>query len=131
MVETARSYIGCPFHHQGRSRHGIDCVGLLVVCAHSVGASSYDFKTYRRRPDGETLLKELQKGGLVRTEDPKEGDCIVFGIGKRFWPYHVAIRTPTGMIHTWADIGRVVESGYDDYWIKHHHSDWTFAAWQR
>ena len=30
IVDAARNWVGVPYRHQGRTRNGIDCVGLLL-----------------------------------------------------------------------------------------------------
>lgn len=58
VVTVARSYLGVPWHHMGRSRVGIDCAGLLICVARDLGivAPDFDVPNYRIRTDG-TLLK--------------------------------------------------------------------------
>ena len=31
VVREARTWVGVPFRHQGRSRSGVDCGGIIVV----------------------------------------------------------------------------------------------------
>jgi hypothetical protein len=33
IVDKAREYLGVPFQHQGRSKQGLDCVGLILAVA--------------------------------------------------------------------------------------------------
>ena len=42
IVAAARGWLGVPWRHQGRSRAGVDCVGLVVVVCRSLGLSDHD-----------------------------------------------------------------------------------------
>ncbi len=50
-IESARTWVGTPFRHQGRGKSGIDCVGLVINVGKDIGAvpSEYDNKNYPRR----------------------------------------------------------------------------------
>ena len=37
LDQAARAYIGVPWQHHGRSRHGLDCVGLLFLASRDIG----------------------------------------------------------------------------------------------
>lgn len=37
FVAAARSYIGVPWKHQGRSRAGLDCIGLIILAGRDIG----------------------------------------------------------------------------------------------
>ena len=54
IVQAARSMLGTPWKHQGRSRKSVDCVGLVYLIAKELGIAPPDleFPTYRRQPDG-------------------------------------------------------------------------------
>lgn len=58
FVATARSYIGTPYHHQGRLPGvGLDCAGLVIAAcwAHGLLPLSFDVTGYARTPDGQSL----------------------------------------------------------------------------
>lgn len=113
VVEKAREYLGTPFVHQGRLKGvGVDCVGLLTGVARELGISQRDDRTYARQPDGEKLLRVLREEmDEVPLEEARPGDVAVFWISRRTRrPQHIAILSDVGMIHTYADVGRVVET---------------------
>lgn len=73
LVEAARSFARVRFQRQGRTRHGLDCVGLLVIAAQAVGVdlSPFDDQTYGVvLPDGkleaalDQALMPLEPGSL-------------------------------------------------------------------
>lgn len=47
---AARDWKGVTYTHQGRSREGIDCAGLLVMVARDLGIPYKDRTDYPRRP---------------------------------------------------------------------------------
>jgi cell wall-associated NlpC family hydrolase len=62
IVAKAKSFIGTPWKHQGRSRRAVDCVGLVIAIADELGVLPPDLviPPYRRVPDGslEVYFKE-------------------------------------------------------------------------
>ena len=91
IVETARSYLGTPFQHQGRLKGiGVDCVGLLVCVGRDLGIELQDRTDYRRRPDG-TLLQEMvdaQLEPISEDELVQPGDILLIRYRA---PQHAAI----------------------------------------
>lgn len=106
FVEAARSYVGVPFKHQGRSRAGLDCVGLIVVAARECGLNVPMLATYGRTPYYPDLKKELMKFGK-REAFIFPGAVIVY---KRD-TVHIAIATgQKTIIQALNSVGRVTES---------------------
>lgn len=93
IVETARSWIGTPFHHQARCKGaGVDCVGLVLCVAKELGyvAQDFDVLGYSRRPDGVTLMHHLHAQlDEVSQADMRPGDvvCVAFDA----LPQHVGV----------------------------------------
>jgi cell wall-associated NlpC family hydrolase len=59
-----------PFRHQGRSRAGLDCLGLWAVTLKDCGLPVDDVTDYRREPDLRRLVRESDRQ-LIRL-DPRE-----------------------------------------------------------
>lgn len=137
IVTTAREYINTPFFHEGRVKGengGVDCIGLLTGVAQEHNLTDHDFHGYPRQPDGVALIRELDialeptngQQGYEPEWDVGEygiGDVLVFWIRNVLRPKHVAIvcegfARPLGLIHTWYEIGHVVEHDLDDRWLK-------------
>lgn len=121
VTTEARKYLGTPFHHQGRLLgKGIDCVGLLVCVGRSLGLMDYDNPTYPRQPAEGLLLKELDHCmDSIPVADTEEGDLLVFWFAPRSkLPQHVGFRTDRGLLHTYADVGKVVEHSLTEKWLK-------------
>lgn len=59
VVAQARSWVGTPWHHQGRIWGlGVDCVGLVIGVARELClvAPDFDETGYPRQPDGRSLM---------------------------------------------------------------------------
>ena len=114
FIAAARSYVGAPFHHQGRTRHGVDCIGLVVCAARDAGLALVDRTDYPRDPNG-LLPVELARQ-FAAVESAQAGDILLMRF--RGEPQHVAILAGTTLIHGYASIGRVVEHGLDAKWRR-------------
>lgn len=126
IVEEARTWIGTRWRHQGRSRRGIDCGGLILRVGWSLGLIplDQDYRAYGRQPDGfsltavcRTILEErptteLLPGNIILLRDVVEG-----------WPTHMGILASRdggglNLIHSWVQlpIQRVTENRLSDAW---------------
>lgn len=82
---------GVPYHHQGRSMDGIDCIGPGVVTLRDLGLrpKGWDFTAYPRDPNGS--LQPMLDAELVRK--PRElltvGD-VVLNAFRMQAPRHIA-----------------------------------------
>lgn len=108
VIDQARTWLGTPWHHQGRLKGaGVDCIGLIVGVARELGYAVDDYTDYQRFPDGVTMSAELHKQ-LRPTTRPMAGDIVCFRITRL--PQHVAIITgPNTLIHAYQPYG-VVET---------------------
>ncbi len=93
LVQEARSWLGTPYHHQARLKGvGVDCAGLPVGCARTLGlvAPDFDVEPYPRRPDGVTLIAHCDRWATrVELVNMAVGDMVVFKIAR--WPQHIGI----------------------------------------
>ena len=118
IVVIARSYLGSPFHHQGRVKDGIDCAGLIFVIGKEIGSPVEDC-VYKRKPTRGIIMGQLGKSlDRIDIESALYGDILVFWVYKKGYDQHLAIKSDKGMIHTYADIGFVAENGLNDFWSK-------------
>lgn len=139
IVAEARKLIGVPFAHQGRNREvAIDCIGLLVSVAKVLAIPHQDSLDYKRHPKKESLPKGLRGAGLIELEDASTagpGDVLTFFVMRQRFPYprHVGILTElpdgrTGLIHTWSEVGGVVEHGFARPWTDNIAGAWRFPG---
>ena len=138
-----RQYLGTPFLHQGRSKVGIDCVGLLACAATDIGYPNEvkkSLRDYERAPDSDMFMRRITDFlaplpcNRLQALDKqlRPGDVMAFWIDKRGRPRHVAVYTgknPEGndtMIHAYAmGPSCVVEQVIDrSFWVQRLHSNW-------
>ena len=117
FVAAARALLGVPFRHQGRDPvHGVDCIGLAVLAARAIGLNPPDRTDYPRQPTGQlapALAGYLQPIDLA---DVKPGDLYLLAFAHE--PMHLGIATDIGLLHTFSQVGRVVEHGLDAKWRR-------------
>jgi cell wall-associated NlpC family hydrolase len=125
VIEHARTWVGVRFLHQGRSRNGADCLGFIAGMMAELGVTTpLEFlpKNYARNP--QSLLR-ITLGSMTR-EIPLQPAAFVlikFPFAKEAG--HGAIYTGTSLIHSFAGVGRVVEHGYGQPWLKRTDSIWA------
>jgi cell wall-associated NlpC family hydrolase len=115
VVAAARAYLGVPFRHQGRTRTGLDCLGLTGCALRDAGLKVRDSTAYGRRPDYRRLARAAD-GELIRLERSaplRAGVIVMFRDAD--W-IHVGIMTGRrSFIHArGAEGGSVVEHILDD-----------------
>ena len=57
VVLEARTWLGVRWQHQGRSRTGIDCAGLVVEVARVTHGNTFDLTNYTAQAQDETMLE--------------------------------------------------------------------------
>ena len=126
VVETARSYLGIPFRHQGRTREaGIDCAGLILCVGRDLGYLEIEFDVhgYDRTPDGVTLQRICAAGGKRKSMAARiPGDLVLMRGVDTNWPTHVGVLAElngaTSLIHAWSTAGAVVETHFTEHWFS-------------
>ena len=129
VVTAARSWVGVPYRHQGRSRNGVDCIGLAIVVARELGILPPETppSNYTRRPrDG--ALEAYVVRHCVKLEAPEAGCMVLMRWAPRAAPSHVGLLTPENLIHAYAGNEKVVEHGFRAKWPPRVHSFWRFVG---
>lgn len=118
VVAAARSWLGTPFHHQARLNGvGVDCVGLVIGVARTLGlvAPDFDVQAYPRMPDGKSLmhLVQMHMRPLGLDQPMQAGDVVVVRFDAD--PQHLGIlgdyrHGGLSIIHAAAMPGRVIET---------------------
>lgn len=99
VVRAARSLLGVPFAHLGRSRHGVDCLGVGLLARNEAGIPTNYQKPYRQ--DLEDVDVEGEARRLFECSDDLDaataGDVVLFRFPSRGWS-HFAVLTDDGTI---------------------------------
>ena len=119
LIETARSYLGVPYRHQGRTRKGVDCLGLVIACANDLKVPIADSTAYSTKVDTENLLNGIL-AHAQQTEKivVKPGYLALMQFVKEAGATHTALITERGIIHSYNKRGKVVEHRLNDVWEK-------------
>lgn len=125
LVDVARTWLGTPFVHQGRNRHGVDCIGFVCSVFGELGEDSLLQRLprdYARQPKAE-LLEGLREVAVEETT-PQPGLIALLSWPGAKHPSHVAIVTGRTLIHCYQHAGKVVEHGFRGNWLSRTHSLW-------
>ena len=123
IIATARTWLGVPFLHQGRTRQGVDCGGLLVAIGEEAGAAIIHPGTYSMSPDPDLVLGALVANcSQVPVAQARPGDVLLMSFAGE--PRHVGLLTDAGLLHAWAKPGKVVEHRMDGAWRRRIRSAW-------
>ena len=121
VVREARALIDVPFRHQGRTREGIDCVGVVIYIARKLGLSAFDVTGYRARPDGLAMKAHCDRE-MIRVPLGLflPGHALLFRNLEQ-QPQHLAIvgdyfAGGPSIIHAYEPYGRVLETRLDRGW---------------
>jgi NlpC/P60 family putative phage cell wall peptidase len=112
IVAEAQTWLGTPFHHQGRVKGaGVDCAMLLAEIYHRCGLVPYvdpgyyppDWHLHR---DAERYLEKLMPYAHELAGPPAPGDVAVFRYGRTFSHGAIVIAWPR-LIHAYWQRGVV------------------------
>jgi NlpC/P60 family putative phage cell wall peptidase len=137
IITEARSWLGTPFHHQGRvKKAGCDCIGMVLGALHNAGAQSrmldeagqpipfteFDRTDYSIDPNSDRLKHTLDEHLIeIPLEELLAGDVLLFKV--IHLPQHVGIvgDHPSGglsLIHAYSPAGKVVEEVLAKGWLS-------------
>lgn len=111
VVERARALVGVPFRLHGRSRDGLDCVGLAALALGRTGVTdAYGLRS------GDTGRAEiwLREAGLRPVAGGGAGSLALVRPGPL--QLHLMVGTGDGFVHAHAGLGRVVETPGPSPW---------------
>lgn len=134
LVREARLLVGTPWLHQGRTRLGVDCIGLVILAAKNAGLDVFaaagvaPVRRYGRRAD--PRLYGLMSTHCAAADAPRPGCVALFRFPGESWPRHFGILTfDDTMIHAEAKTRlRVVEHGYRMRWLSYTDSVWMLPG---
>lgn len=116
VVTAARTHLGTTWMHQARLPGvALDCAGLVIVVARSLGlvAADFDVNGYDRAPDGTMLSWCDQYMTLLATTEP--GAVLVLQKSDLSEPQHLGIvgdyrHGGDSIIHACSHAGTVIET---------------------
>lgn len=115
---AATDLIGAPTRFMGRSKRGVDCIGLVLVAFRAAGWALPELREYSANLEDVDI--EAMARRMARCDRPtraREGDAVLFRIGKK--PRHFGIVTARGTMISANDTeGRVLEHGIDYRWAE-------------
>ena len=123
IINEARTWIGTTWVHQASLKGvGADCVGLVrgvyreITGIDTIVALDYPATWHLFRKE-ERLYDEAKKHMTeIPTDEAKPGDVLMFGF-RNLPAHHLGIMTENRtIIHSYYDIGKVVEQRFDDAW---------------
>lgn len=116
LITEARTWLGTPFHHQGRTPgRAADCAAIVVCPAQAVGIKAQDVPVYSHQPGG--LLRQMIERQMlaVPRDDIRPGDVLLM---KYDLPQHLALVTgiaPLRILHAHAHARKTVEHEVDTH----------------
>jgi len=122
IVAEARKWIDVPWRHQGRTRLGIDCAGLVILVGNSLDLINYDTTNYQRKTHGQDFLNHFRMNMDEKSiTEVLPGDVMLFR--DRQYPCHAAIvgGTPNALtiIHAYARVRKVIEERLNtEEWLQ-------------
>lgn len=133
IVIAARTWLDVPWTHQGRTRHGIDCAGLVIMVAHGLGLTDYvDNTAYQRRTSGYDFLLPFRENMVAQPVlAARPGDVLLFRDGA--YPCHSALvagdEGALTIVHAYARRRRVVEERLDQGdWLRRRVACFSFRG---
>lgn len=104
VVSAAHNWIGVRYCHQGRTRQGIDCIGLVVHALREAGDTDApdeeNYPLWAKHGHIRNVLEQHADGVL----QPEPGDILLFRIGGT--EQHIGIYSGSGrMVHVYAQAG--------------------------
>lgn len=137
IVREARSMLGTPFRHMGRSPGvRLDCGGMVSAVGHRLGIPHETLARYSPRPGRSRLMLHLDRymwhGGVGLPEpapsisDARPGMVALFRLPGFALDSHcgvvaswqTAAGTELSLVHAYIDAGRVVESALAGRWAS-------------
>lgn len=131
LVETAKSLVGTRYRHQGRNEVGLDCAGLIIVVAKSLGLTNKDTTSYSRRPNVSEFTAFMIETNCTQLPYGKHEHGDILRMNTAGWPVHVAIyevdeRGQEWYIHAFLPHKKVTRDPLTDTVKKNISSVWRF-----
>ena len=121
IILHCRGWMNVKFRHQGRSRSGVDCIGLFSEVAKEIGRDITIPSNYTHHPDQKFLFSEMCRlFDKITKPQMAVGDLVLMRFMDdhlRVPCRHVAMVTNLGVLHSSAQFRKVTEHGLDQEWM--------------
>ena len=118
ILTAARQCLGTPFRHQGRQVGvGLDCAGVAIHVAQSIGAECFDVDGYGTVPANGELERALDAQPClqqVELADRQAGDLLLMRFSAE--PQHLAIFAGETIVHAYEAVGKCCEHRLSSAW---------------
>jgi len=107
ILSEARKLLGVQYRDHGRTPHGVDCAGLILLAKNFAMNSWDDFLDYEPNPTPSQIHRAVKRFAS-RTSSPRPADVLLtrhFGAVT-----HLGLFTGSTLIHADRFIGHVVEA---------------------
>lgn len=91
IVSVANDFVGTRYRHQGRSKVGLDCAGLIIATAKACGISNFDTTSYSNRPNAAEFTREMIRAGCTQLPLAKLEHGDLLRLNTAGWPVHIAV----------------------------------------
>lgn len=82
IVREAKSWLDITWRHQGRTRRGIDCAGLVLNVGNDLKLMNYHCNNYPRNTQRDHFISHFKIFGIqVPLKDRNHGDMLLFRDG--------------------------------------------------
>lgn len=112
LVNEARTWLGVRFRHQGRTRNGVDCIGLLIAVAqNALEIAPVIINNYGRRPHQQDIFNDIKNHlNKIDRKNLQPGDIVQMRLGQQ--ATHFGMFTGPSIIHSAAIYRKVVEHSF-------------------
>lgn len=138
VIASARTWLGTKYQHQQNAKgRGVDCSGLLRGIGAELGLEVRSRVDYARSPshaNAEAFLEQVRDNLVeIPLADAREGDVLLVWFEAADLPYHFVLVTEVRVdrmmiLHTYASVGKVVETVLSVAWRKRVHSAWRIPG---
>jgi len=121
IIEEARSWLDVKWRHQGRTRNGVDCAGIVILVGNKLGLTDYDTHDYQPRTNGFEFVNHFRNNmDGKKISEALPGDVLLFR--DKAFPCHSSILSDKYgspfIIHAYAPLLRVIEEPFSEEWRK-------------
>ena len=118
ICSEARSWIGVPYMHRGRTRNGVDCIGLVVEVYRAVHGMDFGPLVYSNEPTTREVYAQLRgRARRIAEGDVLPGDLVLMSWGDR--ATHFGIVTEDQVVHVSRIAGKVIAQKRGPIVLRH------------